>query len=61
MVDISSAPATVNAELDALTRTAQAEHLAVGHALGNALEHAMNAGDALIALRKHVPEGNRQP
>jgi hypothetical protein len=44
-------------QLRELTATAQAEHLAVGHALGNALQHAMNAGDALLALRELVPAG----
>jgi hypothetical protein len=41
-------------ELAAIART---EHLAVGQALGNALQHAMNAGDALLALRKLVSAG----
>ena len=38
-----------------LTAAAHREHLAVGHALGNALAHAMNAGDALLAARQMVP------
>src|SRR5262245_27784855 len=44
-------------QMGELAATAKAEHLAVGEALGNALDHAMNAGDALIALRKFVPAG----
>ena len=41
-----------------LTAAAQREHLAVGHALGNALQHAMAAGDALLAVRELVPAGS---
>jgi hypothetical protein len=43
-----------------LTATAQREHLAVGCALGNALAHAMAAGDALLAARELVPPGSWQ-
>jgi hypothetical protein len=43
-----------------LITTAQREHQAVGHALGNALVHAMNAGDALTPLRETVQEGQWQ-
>jgi len=43
-----------------LTAAAQREHLAVGHALGNALHHAMAAGDALLAARQLVPAGQWQ-
>jgi hypothetical protein len=50
-------PAAPQDSLARLTATARAEHLAVGHALGNALQHAMNAGDALLAMRELVPEG----
>ena len=42
------------------TAAAQREHLAVGHALGNALHHAMAAGDALLAARELVPAGRWQ-
>jgi hypothetical protein len=42
------------------TAAAQQEHLAVGHALDNALQHAMAAGDALIAVQGLVPAGQWQ-
>jgi hypothetical protein len=47
-------------DLVRLITTARAEHLAVGHALGDALHHAMLAGDALIAMRQLVPAGHWQ-
>jgi hypothetical protein len=53
-------PASAEQALDRLvelTGTAQREHHAVGHALGNALQHAMAAGDALLAARELVPAG----
>jgi hypothetical protein len=43
-----------------LTSKAKSEHLAVGLALGNALQHAMNCGDALLAIREMVPDGKWQ-
>jgi hypothetical protein len=43
-----------------LTAMAQREHLAVGCALGNALAHAMAAGDALLAARELVSPGSWQ-
>jgi hypothetical protein len=43
-----------------LTAAARQEHLAVGLALGNALHHAMAAGDALLAMRELVPAGRWQ-
>ena len=43
-----------------LAAVAQAEHLAVGFTLGNALHHAMAAGDALLAQRELVPAGQWQ-
>jgi hypothetical protein len=46
--------------LAGLTAKAKSEHLAVGHALGNALQHAMNCGDALLAIREMVPDGKWQ-
>jgi hypothetical protein len=46
--------------LTKLTTIAQTEHLAVGAALGNALQHAMAAGDALLAARDLVPAGRWQ-
>src|SRR5262245_43041935 len=50
----------VQDRLAELTAAAQREHLAVGHALGNALHHAMAAGDALLAARELVPAGQWQ-
>jgi hypothetical protein len=43
-----------------LMAAAEREHLAVSHALGNALQHAMAAGDALAAARELVPAGRWQ-
>jgi hypothetical protein len=43
-----------------LTAKAKSEHLAVGLALGNALQHAMNCGDVLLAIREMVPDGKWQ-
>jgi hypothetical protein len=44
-------------DLSALAAQICAAHLAVGRALGNALDHAMTAGDALIAARGQVKHG----
>jgi Protein of unknown function (DUF3102) len=41
--------------LDNLAATVRAAHQAVGLAARNVLEHAMHAGDALIAAKKGVP------
>jgi hypothetical protein len=58
MFDVSNDHLTdEQGQLGELAATARAEHLAVGQALGNALQHAMNAGDALLALRKRAPAG----
>jgi hypothetical protein len=58
----NASPLTEQAQdrLAELTAAAQQEHLAVGHALGNALRHAMAAGDALLAARELVPAGQWQ-
>ena len=48
------------ARLTQLTAAAQREHHAFESAFGNVLEHAMNAGDALLALRELVPPGQWQ-
>jgi hypothetical protein len=45
------------ARLAQLTASAVTWHHAVEGALGDALGHAMNAGDALLAMRKLVPPG----
>jgi hypothetical protein len=50
----------VGDRLAKLTATAVTWHHAVGQALGDALRHAMAAGDALIAMRELVPEGQWQ-
>jgi hypothetical protein len=48
------------ARLAELTAVAQREHHAFESAFGSALEHAMNAGDALLVLRELVPPGQWQ-
>jgi len=45
------------ARLAQLTAVAQREHRAFETTFGSALAHAMNAGDALLALREIVPPG----
>jgi hypothetical protein len=49
-----SAPANPQ-ELASLAATVRAEHAAAGRALRTSLDHAMAAGDALIAARNLVP------
>jgi tryptophanyl-tRNA synthetase len=56
----SSLNLQVSDDLGKLTAVAQAKHLAVGLALGDILYHAMAAGDALLAIRELVPEGQWQ-
>lgn len=46
-----------NQELVKLAATIRAEHTCVGRALGETLKHALAAGDALIAARRLVPQG----
>jgi Protein of unknown function (DUF3102) len=53
------APATN--QLDALRNRVIAEHVACGYALGTALLHAMNAGDALLEARKQIDHGGWLP
>jgi hypothetical protein len=48
------------ARLAELTTSAVTWHHAVENALGNALEHAMRAGDDLLAMRGLVPPGQWQ-
>jgi hypothetical protein len=48
------------AKLAQLTASAVTWHRAVESALGNVLEHAMHAGDDLLAMRELVPPGQWQ-
>jgi hypothetical protein len=50
-------PAQAGPDLNTLAAAVRTEHQAVGYAARNVLEHAMAAGDALIAARALVPEG----
>ena len=50
-------PALLQDNLTPLAASIRAEHLAVSHAAGNLLQHAMAAGDALIAAHKHIDHG----
>jgi hypothetical protein len=59
-INTSAPPLQHPHELAELTAVAQAEHAAVGAALGNALHHAMAAGDALLAARELVSPGQWQ-
>jgi hypothetical protein len=50
-------PVQAGSDLNTLATTVRTEHQAVGYAARNVLEHAMAAGDALIAARALIPEG----
>jgi hypothetical protein len=57
-MDASIRSGAQSKDIDQLAALARKEHLAVGAALGDALHHAMAAGDALLAMRELVPPGH---